>query len=98
MGCYHDREGNHDLPDKVQGRLPAYQCVNECAQKRLKYAGVQNGGDCFCGNVSGNFGGADEFLCQQRCEGFGLQNCGGHMVNAIFMTELRKYFVTSVVI
>ena len=57
----------------------------------LRYAGVQNGGDCYCGNSYGRHGVANETQCHVRCKGWAHQNCGGDTENAIYVTEIRKY-------
>lgn len=55
------------------------------------YAGVQDGGKCSCGYVFGRHGEANNDDCYLNCDdGWGEQNCGGELENAIYNTELRK--------
>lgn len=91
LGCYNDNDGSPDLSflvwKKSEGK-PAHECVDECTILGYKYAGVKNGGACYCGNDFGNHGEANETECDVRCVTYGAENCGGVETNAIYMTEL----------
>lgn len=55
MGCYID-DGNLFISKvKVQGGLSNFTrqtCFDSCGQRKYKYAGVENGYDCWCDNSS----------------------------------------------
>ena len=76
-------------------RLPPRACRNTVflvlTLQDYDYAGVQNGGACYCGNSYGHHGGANETSCHLKCDGWGRQNCGGESQNAIYRSEAREY-------
>ena len=91
LGCYLDDEEYPDFSLSVweeREEKSAHVCVEECAKRGYKYAGVQNGGACFCGNTFGQYGGANETDCDVRCSTWGSENCGGVEKNAVYITEL----------
>lgn len=91
IGCFNDTENYRDLPVKKWGKeagKSATACVKECQKTEYLYAGVQNGGDCFCGNSYGKYGMATEISkCSEKCDGWYLENCGGKLENAVYYTE-----------
>jgi hypothetical protein len=57
-----------------------------------KYAGLENGGDCRCGNTftyqaSGNVRQVDPTTCQTVCNGANLQYCGGDNRMTLFVNS-----------
>ena len=95
LGCYHDNSSDPDLPELMWDKdeeKSAAQCVDECSKQNYRYAGVQDGGACYCGNAYGRHDGAPERDCSVLCETTGAhQNCGGVETNAIYRTEIRKF-------
>ncbi len=56
-------------------------CARICKTKGFRYAAVQNGESCLCGNSYGRYGPADN--CTMKCTG-GLMTCGGSSANEVF--------------
>ena len=57
-----------------------------CKEKGFKYAGVQYGQSCLCGNSYGKFGTADN--CNYKCTGDSSKICGGYNSNSVYGTGL----------
>ena len=54
------------------------KCVDFCGSIGFKYAGVQYGAECFCGNKIGKSGEvAPEEDCNMPCAGNEYELCGG---------------------
>ena len=51
-----------------------------------KYAGVQNGDQCFCGDTYGKYTKKPDSECNKTCRGESTQMCGGRWRNAIYST------------
>ena len=51
-----------------------------------KYAGSQNGVECWCGNDYGKFGASSS--CTARCRAEHLQTCGGLGANSVMRAYL----------
>jgi len=64
-------------------------CIKNCLDKNFRYAGVQNGGECFCGDTapppSKLVGQAD---CKTNCHGDASQKCGGTWRMNVFDSRL----------
>lgn len=91
IGCFRDTENDRDLEVKRWGKevkKSAFACVKECQKAGYSFAGVQNGGDCFCSNSYGKHGAVTgEEKCLMKCSGWHLENCGGVLENAVYNTE-----------
>jgi len=94
-GCYVDAS-TRDLPvykghDNYRTRQ---SCMNTCAASGYDYAGLQNGGQCFCGSESdlGTYGqAADDSECNKACTGNSSQTCGGSWRNSVWkITPSRR--------
>lgn len=59
-------------------------CAGICKKKGFRFAAVQNGESCLCGNSYGKYGPADN--CDMKCTG-GLMTCGGNSANEVFDTN-----------
>ena len=57
-------------------------CVSLCSDIGFKYAGLQNGSWCFCGNKYGRYGGGAS--CTTKCSGNTEQLCGGEWSNSVW--------------
>jgi len=93
IGCYRDVDWNRDLEDRVwrwRGSNTVEKCLKHCAILGKKYAGLQNGYACMCGNNYGkhNDGVAlPESECDVACPGDHDTMCGGQLANSIYTTE-----------
>lgn len=78
-GCFLDALNPRSLGSRPQWwgqKISSSNCVEHCDSIRAKYAGTENGGQCFCGNEllkSASRPGK----CTSKCEGDGSEICGG---------------------
>ena len=64
VGCYIDAdERDLDGLSDFQMIYTSASCVARCKGKGFAYAGVQNGGQCFCGDSYGKHGRAQQSDC-----------------------------------
>ncbi len=85
IGCFKDTSA-FDLDgylERSQNNTPQ-RCSEICLQKGFKYAGVQYGESCLCGNSYGKYGKADN--CNFKCTGDNSQFCGGYNANSVYST------------
>jgi WSC domain. len=61
-------------------------CVRECQYQNYKFAGVQYGYLCFCGNAFGRYGSLPDNDCNSECQGDGGRKCGGYYHNSVYST------------
>lgn len=75
-GC-HDKDTEGGLRYKVDGKQKPEDCVDKCRGMGYLYSGVNNGGDCYCGdNYQGDL--VDDSNCNATtCETDENQYCGG---------------------
>ncbi|KAJ7093925.1 WSC domain-containing protein [Mycena belliarum] len=58
--------------------LTPASCIAKCASLRFTLSGVENGNECYCGNIlTNNPVGARDVQCGLPCAGDPSQNCGG---------------------
>jgi hypothetical protein len=89
LGCYKDPNNPFDLDgylERSKSNTPQ-RCVGICREKGFKYAGVQYGESCLCGDSYGKFGTADN--CDMPCTGDRNQICGGRLANNVYATGRR---------
>ena len=78
-GCFLDSLNPRSLgkqPEWWGQKISSSNCVEHCDSIRAKYAGTENGGQCFCGNElinSANRHGK----CTSKCAGDDSEICGG---------------------
>ncbi|MBL8343148.1 MAG: WSC domain-containing protein [Rubrivivax sp.] len=86
LGCFRDPNRPFDLDGFLvrSAQNTPERCIQTCAAKGFKYAGVQYGESCLCGNSYGRFGAAP--ACNVPCTGNAGQACGGPNANAVFST------------
>ena len=54
-----------------------------------RYAAVENGGACYCGDNYGSGEGLEELECRSvGCSGYTEQACGGQEAQAVYLTEI----------
>ena len=72
---------------KIENNLMTIEmCIQDCYIKKFKYAGVQFGYQCFCGNNEvRKFGIKPETDCNQPCNGNINQICGASNRNSIYI-------------
>jgi hypothetical protein len=85
IGCYKDTSA-FDLDgflERSRMNTPE-RCIAACRAKGFKYAGVQYGESCLCGNSYGKYGKADN--CNYKCTGDSSKICGGYNANSVYAT------------
>jgi len=94
MGCYSEGTTGRALTYGVSGTaIPASQmtvdrCTAACLAANFLLAGVEYGGECFCGNSISN-GGAPAAGCNMLCNGNSSEYCGaGNRLNVYTRGEL----------
>ncbi|CAH1244651.1 PCSK9 [Branchiostoma lanceolatum] len=91
IGCYRDG-GSLDIRDltgdvmKDEENLTPTSCLSHCTSAGYRYAGLQYGKECFCGDNFGGFGAAPESECNKPCSGDAAKTCGGDWRNSIYRT------------
>ncbi len=88
IGCYKDTNSPYDLDGYLEhgeNNTPE-RCMATCREKGFKYAGVQYGQSCLCGNSYGKYGKADN--CDFRCTGDSTKICGGFYANSVYATGI----------
>ena len=92
IGCFKDKGDpfgtqNRDLDglmvDKID--MTVEDCINLCSSKGFKYAGVEYGTQCFCGNSYGKYATANN--CNMKCSGNLNEICGGFWANSVYKTS-----------
>lgn len=88
VGCFKDSNDPFAM-----GNPPAYRspentpklCIQTCKERKFKYAGVQFGESCLCGDTPGAEGASN---CDMDCTGDKSQKCGGRYANSVYETGL----------
>jgi len=83
LGCFQDFSAR-TLPLELasSGSNPS-SCINLCEQAGLPYAGVQDGGQCFCGNTLPT---VSSSACTMSCTSQSSSTCGGVWANSVYTT------------
>jgi hypothetical protein len=88
VGCYADTS-NRDLPYWAPGGpYTVAGCQSACAAAGYQYAGVQYGGECFCGDAYGRYGPAVN--CNMPCSVDPNQICGGKWAQDIYALPVAQ--------
>lgn len=89
VGCYKD-QWDRDLSGYFfsSDLMTPEACKLSCAKKGFSYAGVQYGGQCFCGNGYGKYGKAEN--CDMPCSGDASKVCGGTWANSVYRVSLKN--------
>jgi len=88
-GCYVDAQTRVlPLQASTEGSetTPAV-CQTACWNAGYKYAGAQDGDQCFCGNTPGTQ--APETDCNIACAGDSTQICGGAWRNSVYQAYVN---------
>ncbi len=95
LGCFKDSGDpfgteNRDLNGLFVSKsdMTVKKCINLCKSKGFKYAGVEYGSQCFCGNSYGKYGKADN--CNMKCSGNANEICGGFWAINIYTAKAKK--------
>lgn len=89
IGCFRDTNAPNDLNgylERSQANTPD-RCVAICKSKGFRYAGVQYGESCLCGNSYGHYGVANN--CNMACTGNPNETCGGGFANYVYKTGVQ---------
>jgi glucan 1,3-beta-glucosidase len=84
LGCYNDQASyralaiNTQVANGLTDQSPE-ACTAACIANGLAFAGVENGGECWCGAFinNGQTLAADQSLCNMPCTGAADEICGG---------------------
>ncbi|KAL5010908.1 hypothetical protein ScPMuIL_013213 [Solemya velum] len=91
-GCFIDDPDDPDLPKAVvYTRVIPRTCIVKCGRAGFKYAGVQKGNLCFCGDKFGKHGQAETTNCNTPCDFVATERCGGTNMNDIYDTGVGGY-------
>lgn len=86
QGCYNDNIDSLDLPHiPDEGKVRDLgSCIKLCQARGYKYAGIQAGGFCYCGDTFGKYG--TSALCNSQCiVNNNITNwCGGTSQNNVY--------------
>lgn len=81
LGCYKDHGNPPPLTgtSKTSNKLTIQTCISFCRSQRFKFAGMESGYACFCGNNPDYWkhGEAASTECNSVCFGDHTQPCGG---------------------
>lgn len=91
-GCITDPSGGSRTLNETSfasDTMTADSCVKYCLGKRMQYAGVEYGRECYCANKINTAGGAKSVACNTNnlmlCAGNKLQYCGaGSLLNLYY--------------
>ena len=88
LGCFVDTNSPYNLDgylERSASNTPE-RCVNTCREKGFRFAGVEYGQSCLCGNSYDRYGPADN--CDMQCTGDQSKICGGFNANSVYSTGL----------
>ncbi|XP_068268296.1 kremen protein 1 isoform X2 [Nyctibius grandis] len=94
LGCYKD----HGEPPPLTGtsetsnKLTIQTCISSCRSQQFKFAGMESGYACFCGNNPDywRYGEAASTECNSVCFGDHTQPCGGDGRVILFDNEINQ--------
>jgi serine/threonine-protein kinase len=85
VGCFEDKPAR-DLPyQAITAHATIESCRTTCGTLGYLYAGVQHGGQCYCGARFGTYGPADH--CTAPCSADSAEICGGSWANSVYPTK-----------
>lgn len=91
LGCYVD-SSVRDLPFQViQSGATIESCRTACGIRQYYYSGVQNGGQCWCGDSYGLHGTAPASECNTKCTENQRETCGGTNRNSVYLVGEMGY-------
>jgi hypothetical protein len=81
LGCYADKEQRDLNGTSATWVRDAKSCVQSCASQGFRYASVQAGSHCFCGNSYGRYG---QSAACKVCNNAAGEFCGGTWANSVY--------------
>ncbi|XP_052253970.1 uncharacterized protein LOC127860144 [Dreissena polymorpha] len=83
LGCYvDDWDRVLDVEFDISDKNTPEECVRRCWE--FRYAGVESGNECFCGNTMHNPHESPDTECADLCPGDDSEICGGHWRIRVF--------------
>jgi len=87
LGCYVDNPSARDLPHLALNStsMTLQLCTDTCLSLGYRYAGIQEGNRCYCGQTFGKYGvfPAQQHGCGSFCAGDKMTICGDKNANTI---------------
>merc|ERR1740121_2904245 len=84
-GCFQDKEAR-ELPHQAEGSaFTPDSCYKACIG--YKYFGLQDGGQCFCGNGPEIGAALTEDKCNVACSAQPGTMCGGSWINSVYQAQ-----------
>ena len=66
------------------------QCIQTCTERHFRYAGLQYGKDCVCGDSGyDKYGTASN--CDMACAGNSQEKCGGSYASQVYLLDECKF-------
>lgn len=95
LGCFAENLANREFSvlagNYNTSLLKPEHCVRLCGRFSFRYAALQNGDLCLCGNSYGAYGGSSS--CDVHCTGESSSICGGKEANTVYnCTVLAGHF------
>jgi len=88
LGCYADLPSQRDLPELLpMFSVDPQRCAYACADRGFKYAGLQDGAECWCGTEYGRYGAST--ACKRSCTANLQRRCGGPYANDVYRAGRR---------
>jgi hypothetical protein len=89
VGCGRDNIGDRALtgPSWSRDNTTVESCVDFCSKEGFSYAGLENKGECFCGDkLNEKYAPRDGFMgaCVMKCTGNQDQVCGGWAAMSVY--------------
>lgn len=89
LGCGSDNIGDRAFtgPSFSRQNTTVEDCVDFCSTSGFSYAGLENKGECFCGNgLDAKYATRDGFMgaCVMKCSGDAEQICGGWAAMSVY--------------
>ena len=70
-------------------------CFDHCRALGMRYAGLQNANECYCGNGyeldNANHSRTDDFECNMTCADDPNSICGDNLRNSVYELEGMKF-------
>ncbi|CAF3948712.1 unnamed protein product [Rotaria sp. Silwood1] len=84
LGCFIDHIDNRDFEIFIGDyqHLTSIQCIFACQKQNYRYAAIQNGNECRCGNDYGKYGQVLDDECNYSC--VTSEKCGGNKRNSVY--------------
>uniref|UniRef100_A0A7N4PCQ3 Kringle-containing protein marking the eye and the nose n=1 Tax=Sarcophilus harrisii TaxID=9305 RepID=A0A7N4PCQ3_SARHA len=94
LGCYRDHGNPPPLTgtSKTSNKLTIQNCISFCRGQKFKFAGMESGYACFCGNNPDywKYGETASTECNSVCFGDHTQPCGGDGRIILFDSECAR--------